>query len=638
MSSGPDSIAPDKSRGDGIAVEIGGGSVAIFSHGPTPMSLFDPRDGRIVEVNDAWVERYGYAREEARTLRVQDVSAEPQATTNAVRGAEETGGALISTRWHKSKAGEVFPVEITSGTLSVGGRMLMYAVMHDIAPRLRSEERLSQSEARFRALVEGIPIGVLVHRHGRVLYANPGLLRLLGYELGDDLVGTELSSLVDEDDWARVRQRVASVMNEHKPTPTMESRMARKDGRMVPVQVNGMPFVYDGEPAVMAMVMDVRERKQMEAQLVLADRLASLGRLAASVGHEINNPLAYLLGNVQLLERDIARAQGLDAETRDKLTERLSVLTEGALRVRDIVRDLKSLSGGEPDLVQGTDLHRVLEMCVHMAEHEIRHRAALLRDYGPSVIVLASEPRLGQVFLNLLVNAAQAIPEGVPDEHEITLRTRREGSDRVRIEVEDTGRGIDAEHRERIFEPFFTTKASGGTGLGLSISHSIVTGLGGTISVEPAPGRGTRFVVVLPCRPVSSLPAPPASQKPPSTLRSRPRLLLAEDEERLAKTLAAALDDCEVTVVHSGNAAIAQLAERRFDAVVLDLHMQDGTGADVSRWLRAHRPELTGRVVFMTGAGTEGPLVAEARGAPLLRKPFEYESLRSELQRLIDCP
>ena len=252
--------------------------------------------------------------------------------------------------------------------------------------------------------------------------------------------------------------------------------------------------------------------------------------------------------------------------------------------------------------------------------------------------MLASEPRLGQVFLNLLVNAAQAIPEGVPDEHEITLRTRREGSDRVRIEVEDTGRGIDAEHRERIFEPFFTTKASGGTGLGLSISHSIVTGLGGTISVEPAPGRGTRFVVVLPCRPVSSLPAPPASQKPPSTLRSRPRLLLAEDEERLAKTLAAALDDCEVTVVHSGNAAIAQLAERRFDAVVLDLHMQDGTGADVSRWLRAHRPELSGRVVFMTGAGTEGPLVAEARGAPLLRKPFEYESLRSELQRLIDCP
>lgn len=109
MSSGPDSIAPDKSRGDGIAVEIGGGSVAIFSHGPTPMSLFDPRDGRIVEVNDAWVERYGYAREEARTLRVQDVSAEPQATTNAVRGAEETGGALISTRWHKARPARCFP-------------------------------------------------------------------------------------------------------------------------------------------------------------------------------------------------------------------------------------------------------------------------------------------------------------------------------------------------------------------------------------------------------------------------------------------------------------------------------------------------------------------------------------------------
>ncbi len=603
------------------------------------MSLFDPKDGRILEVNDAWVNRYGYSREEARALCVQDVSAEPKATTDAVRGAEQSGGTLIDVRWHKTKSGEVFPVEISSGSLSVGGRVLLYAVMHDIEPRLRSEEQLQQSEARFRALVEHIPIGVLVHRQGRVLYMNPGLKALLGYGPEDDLTGAPFWELIPPEQAALVRERIAAVV-QGSSTPTMEGGMMHQDGHAVPVEVNAIPFEFDGAPAVLAMVLDVRERKQMEAQLVLADRLAALGRLAASVGHEINNPLAYLLGNVQLLERDIARAEGLAAETRERLGERLSVLTEGALRVRDIVRDLKSLSGGEPEKVQGTELHRVLEMCVHMAEHEIKHRASLVRDYGESVIVFASEPRLGQVFLNLLVNAAQAIPEGAPGEHEITLRTRREGVDRVCIEVQDSGRGIPTEHRERIFEPFFTTKASGGTGLGLSISHSIVVGLGGSIRVEAAEPRGTRFVVLLPCRPLSLLPVPPRrstpSQAPSAKRAKRPRLLLAEDEEKLAHTLAAALDDCDVTVVHSGNAAIGELSRGSFDVLVLDLHMRDGSGADVSRWLREHQPELRTRMVFMTGGSVEAIVDAEAEGAPLLRKPFENASLRNAVERLLD--
>ncbi len=342
-----ESIAPDKSHGDGIAVEVGGGAVAIFSHGRRPMSLFTPEDGRIVEVNDAWLEKYGYSREEACRMRVQDVSAEPQATTEAVRGAEQTGGAMIDVRWHRDRAGKVFPVEITSGTLRLESRVLMYAVMNDISERLEADQRRVRSEARFRALVEHMPIVVIVHAQGRrILYMNPATRKQLGYEEDDDMSELMLQDLIPEDDWSRVAGRIATI-GQGLPTPPAEGWMVRRDGTLMPLEVNAIPFEYDGQPAVLAMGLDLRERKRMEAQLVLADRLAALGRLAASVGHEINNPLAYLLGNVQLLERDLACSRGIDPDLRQTLCERLDILREGALRVRDIVRDLKSLSGGE---------------------------------------------------------------------------------------------------------------------------------------------------------------------------------------------------------------------------------------------------------------------------------------------------
>jgi signal transduction histidine kinase len=151
--------------------------------------------------------------------------------------------------------------------------------------------------------------------------------------------------------------------------------------------------------------------------------------------------------------------------------------------------------------VGAIDLHRVLDVCANMAEHEIRHRATLVRDYGPPVSVRASEARLGQVFLNLLVNAAHAVLEETGGENEIRLTTRRASTTTVVVEVRDTGVGIAPEHLDRIFEPFFTTKEHVGTGLGLSISHAIVASMGGRIAVEPQLPRGTCFRVTLPCEP-----------------------------------------------------------------------------------------------------------------------------------------
>lgn len=617
-------------------MDLHGDGVAIFSHGRNAMSLFDPTDGRILEVNDAWVDVYGYTREEAHALRVQDVSAEPDATSRAVLDATSTGGARIDVRWHRRKDGAIFPVELTSGTLRLGPRLLMYAVMQDIAPRLRADERTLRSETRFRALIEHMPAGIVVHAGGVVRYMNPHLRAILGFDPTAD-VDAKLLDLVHPEDRDTVSERIGAITSSGVPTPPMEGRMVRRDGGPVWVEVMAIPFEFDGAAAVLAIVRDVRERKTMEAQLVLADRLSSLGRLAASVGHEINNPLTYILGNIQLLERDLLRLPGVDERTRAALLDRLAILEDGSKRVRDIVRDLKSLSGGGQVADGLVDLSAVLDVCANMAEHEARHRARLVRDYDDLVYVRANEARLGQVFLNLLVNAAQAIPEGNLGDNEVRVTMERTDGDRVVVEVRDTGLGIAPEHKDRIFEPFFTTKESSGTGLGLSISHAIVAALRGTITVDPVAPHGTCVRVTLPCQPDLTSDherrARPARRAPEARGR-RPRVLVADDERMVAQMIRGMLDDCEVSIAPSGLAAIALLATERFDVILLDLRMSDGTGADVMRWLVEHQPEMQPRVILMTGGSAEEILDPEPWGVarPVLSKPFDLAALRAALE------
>ena len=232
----------------------------------------------------------------------------------------------------------------------------------------------------------------------------------------------------------------------------------------------------------------------------MTDRLASLGRLSASIGHELNNPLGYVLGNAELVERELAKAD-VPKEVAERLEPHVRMVREGAMRMRDIVHDLKTLARGDNDPAVLIDVANILDVCVNMAEHELGPRARIVKDYRDRPFVRGTEARLGQVFLNLLLNAAQAIPPGDPEHNEVRVTVGSLDSSRVEIQIADSGEGIAPENVERIFEPFFTTKHGAGTGLGLSISHGIVVSAGGTISAEPRAGGGTLFRVVLPSSP-----------------------------------------------------------------------------------------------------------------------------------------
>jgi signal transduction histidine kinase len=369
------------------------------------------------------------------------------------------------------------------------------------------------------------------------------------------------------------------------------------------------------------------ERRTLQEQLMLSDRLASLGMLAASVAHELNNPLAAMMMNLEF---------GLtNAQEKGSFEESLQALTEAfscAGLIRDIIRDIKVFSRPEGQRLCPTDVHRVLDSALRMAHNQLFHRARLVKDYGELPLVHGAEARLGQIFLNLIINAAQAIPEGHRDEHEIRVVTRREG-ERVRVEIRDTGAGIPPQLRERIFEPFFTTKPVGvGTGLGLSICRRLITEMNGSIGVDSEPGQGSTFWIHLRVAQEPDI-APEVKTK---SSRQGLGVLVLDDEEAVGKALQRLLSTRhQVTTFDRAQDALAHITSgSRFDAILCDLMMPEMSGAQFHHELERLAPEQAQRVIFMTGgAFTEETraFLSTARN-PCLDKPLDLQRLLSMLE------
>jgi signal transduction histidine kinase len=245
----------------------------------------------------------------------------------------------------------------------------------------------------------------------------------------------------------------------------------------------------------------VQELQTTRERLVHAEKMAAVGTLAAGVGHELNNPLAYVISNLHFVAAEVREAAGHSQERErwEEVTQAIDEALQGTERMRGIIQDLRTFSRMQPQLRQRVELHTVLDRVLTIASGELGRGAQVVKRYGTPPAVLGDEARLAQVFLNLLINAAQAIPAGHADQHQIRLTTRADERGYAVVEVSDTGKGIAPEVLPRIFEPFFTTKEVGvGTGLGLSICHSYIQAMNGELRVRSQPGQGTTFEVVLP--------------------------------------------------------------------------------------------------------------------------------------------
>ncbi len=382
-----------------------------------------------------------------------------------------------------------------------------------------------------------------------------------------------------------------------------------------------------------AVFRDVTKERAARDQAVVADRMASIGLLAAGVGHEINNPLAAVLANLDLAERALRQLEVVgDGHKLDDARIMIAEASAAAQRVRVIARDLRMFARHDEGKATAVDVERVLESTLRMARPEVRHRAQVVTDYASPPPVLGTDSRLGQVFLNLIVNAAQAIPEGHVTENTITIRTRVAPDGHVLVEIADTGPGIPRDILRQIFTPFFTTKAPGtGTGLGLAISHRIVASLGGAIEVESTVGAGTTFRVLLPAaeRPVS---IPVATSEVPVSTR-RGRVLVIDDEPMIASVVTRSLraEHDVITTTRAVEALERLRSGESFDVILCDLMMPEMSGIEFHAELAELDHELAEEVIFVTG-GAFTPGAREFLDRipnDRLTKPFDVATLRA---------
>lgn len=368
------------------------------------------------------------------------------------------------------------------------------------------------------------------------------------------------------------------------------------------------------------------ELEKTREQAALADRLAALSRLAAGVAHELNSPSTFVTGNVRLARDTVAqlRASPTASTELHEVETALSEALSGAVRICETVRDLKTFDRAAEEQQRPVDAADVMDVSLRIASTQLRQCCLVEQNLQRVVPVLANESRLAQVFVNLLGNAADAMPPGRPPKENLVRVATRMSGGRVCIEVADNGAGIEPAILGRVFEPFFTTRPPAqGAGLGLSISRALVEQMGGTIEVESRPGAGSTFRVLLP-------PAPAEGER-------RLRVLVIDDEDVVRNSVVRLLGrKHDVELCTSAVEALARGDLPRFDVVLCDLMMPGMSGVDFYERVVKEWPQLEGRIGFSSG-GTFNERIrrhADQFGARLVDKPFEAEKLNALLSQL----
>ncbi len=528
--------------------------------------------------------------------------------------------------------------------------------LRDTTAARRAETGLRETRDRMVEILENLPEGFIsLDAQWRYTYVNRNALVLLGKQrqklFGRDMWDTcpEVLGTIAEREYRRVMVERVSTSFEFEFSPGFWFGVhAYPSGNGVAIFFRDVTEKKRAEQERDALLerehsgrlaaeelarQRARELLAAREKLVQSEKLAVAGQLAAGVGHEINNPLSFVMGNIHFALEQISTLPQVEAQEALKETaEALAEAREGAERIRGIVRDLKTFARADDAHLRPVEVHAALEFSLSMAMNHIRYRAQVVKCFGNVPPVWANEAKLGQVFLNLLINAAQAIPEGDSARHRIVLTTYMR-EHQVVVEVTDTGMGMSPEVLSRAFEPFFTTKPQGeGTGLGLSICHGIIKALRGELTAASRPGKGSTFRVVLPTRGVEAEPPPSmaAAVEPPAVHGKR--VLIIDDEPGIASVMRRIIGrGNEVVVSHSGREALSLLErDTDFDRIFCDLMMTDLTGMDVHAELAKKHPECLARLVFMTGGGfTErARTFLQNFSHPRIDKPFEPELIR----------
>ncbi|MBI4083565.1 MAG: response regulator [Candidatus Lambdaproteobacteria bacterium] len=537
--------------------------------------------------------------------------------------------------------GSVRWIEASSTRVEMGDQSVLMGIQRDITERKEQEQRLRESEERYRNLVEDSVQGLIIVQDHRIAFCNRAGARMFGYETTADLLGSVAGRMVHPEDLERVSAHRKALLRGESVAPTIEYRGVRKDGSIVWIESYRHLIVWEGRPAMQSLTIDVTAQRNLEQQLQVAQRMEVVGRLAGGIAHDFNNILAIISSYTDFVldglgEKDAAR-------------EDATVVKDATLRAAALTRQLLAFSRRQTMQLRTLDLNATVrnleKMLRRLIGEDIALHIRLDKDLGP---IRADESQIEQVLMNLVVNSRDAMPIGgdlsietsnqALDENYAKMHTDVKPGNYVMLAVEDTGCGMDEQTRQRIFDPFFTTKEQGkGTGLGLATVYGIVKQMEGAIFVYSELNKGTTFKVYFPMtiepRAAARKQAVPTVPHPAAGT-----ILVVEDDAGVRSAAVRILKREGYTVVEAANGADGIAAVQNhagaIDLVLSDVVMPGMSGRELWEGLQGIR---TLPVLFMSGY-TDDSVVNHGileGDFPFLNKPFTKESLLAKVREVL---
>lgn len=597
---------------------------------------FTTPDGKLLDANPALVRMLGYeSKDELLGINVNDLYWNPSERPVLLRELEESNIVRAREITLRRKDGKALVCLDTSTAMRDPlGRVVRYqGTLLDITHRREMEKRLHEEQEFARRMVECFPDSIVVlDIEGRYTYVSPRITEQLGF-MPEDLMGKYLGERTDPEDRQGLLDLFHEIVAGKRTYSTTEYRTQHKNGNWRLFRATASPL-FDTAGRITGMVAsarDITEVKQLERQVTQSEKLAAMGQMIAGVAHELNNPLTAILGVTDLL-RERAKEDGPRRQ--------LELAHQQARRAAEIVQNLLAFAR-PPAPRKGTILlNDLVRRTLHLQEHALKaDRVAVEFVPGTDLApVIGDLHQLMQVFVNLIVNAIQAIRE-VRDHGTLRVRSGQHGG-RVWMSFQDDGPGIKPDTLPRIFDPFFTTKRPGkGTGLGLSICLAILKEHGGSIDAQAPPMGGAIFTVYLP----AAQPSPPVAKPDPAALgktMAGHSVLVVEDEESIRELVKDGLADygLEVHSAARGEEAVRMARERAYHVVVCDLKMPGMSGEEVYELIGKRADGSAQPFVFITGDSAEEETAAFlARvGAPTVEKPFKVSDLAVALKALLE--
>jgi PAS domain S-box-containing protein len=520
--------------------------------------------------------------------------------------------------------------------------------IRDISKILATEERLKESELKFRTLAEASPFAIMIYQDDHWLYANPAAERISGYTI-TELSGKTFWDIVHPDDKALVQARGQARQRGENPSNTYEFRIIDKNGNLKWVLLTGVTINYQGKPAGLISVLDISERKHIEQerenykeQLHHSQKMESVGLLAGGIAHDLNNLLQPMMGYCELLLLN----PGLDEKAR-RYVEKFMETSEKA---KDLVRRLMAFGMNQQLIIHPVNLNRVIRDFIGLISRSLREDIRIITDLNEQIPrILADSGQVEQVIMNLAVNAQDAMPNGGTlivrtqpadiSETDFLPKDAKIGQSAVRMTVCDTGIGMDPETCARIFDPFFTTKEMGkGTGLGLAMVYGIITQHGGRVRVRSETGKGTVFDIDWPAATDGEMSSRVVHSELQDLAGGTETILLAEDDDAVREFAISLMERMGYRVLSAsspqGCLEILK-SHQRVDLLLTDVIMPDMSGKTLYRNVAELCPGI--RVLYMSGHPQEtvrrnGILTGND---PLIQKPFTLHSLARKIREVL---